>query len=114
VEYVPTYQAPQLFKWKGYWAEVRRERENSNRMGSINIMGEPGQTMGNLLLTYSLFFYFNVIKLTPCSFFRLYTRDMRALSSFIEDARQRYVKTSQPHVTVYTINQVRTHCPLHM
>jgi hypothetical protein len=24
VEYVPTYEAPQLFRWKGYWVEIKR------------------------------------------------------------------------------------------
>lgn len=26
VEYVPTYDAPQLFRWNGYWAEIKRSK----------------------------------------------------------------------------------------
>lgn len=25
VDCVPTYEAPQLFRWKGYWAEIKRD-----------------------------------------------------------------------------------------
>jgi hypothetical protein len=41
--------------------------------------------------------------------FRIYTRDMGALSALVEDAHQRYVKTSRPHVIVHTADQVSPH-----
>ncbi|KDR78146.1 hypothetical protein GALMADRAFT_245173 [Galerina marginata CBS 339.88] len=88
-EYVPTYEEPQLFRWKGYWAEVRRGWGNSRGMGgmaAMNFNGGPGQVAGRLFLT-------------------LYTRDMGALSAIVEEARQRYVKTSRPHVIVHTADQ---------
>jgi hypothetical protein len=25
-EYVPVYDAPQLFRWKGYWVEIKRSK----------------------------------------------------------------------------------------
>jgi hypothetical protein len=33
---------------------------------------------------------------------RLYTRDLSVLSALVEDAHERYIKTTRPHVTVHT------------
>lgn len=41
-EYVPTYSAPQLFRWKGYWVEIRR---TDNRMYNPVMGPEPIATM---------------------------------------------------------------------
>jgi len=37
---------------------------------------------------------------------RIYTRDMGALSALVEDAHERYAKSSRPHVIVHTADQV--------
>lgn len=34
-DYVPTYESPQLFRWRGYWVEVQRYR--------AQIQGNSGQ-----------------------------------------------------------------------
>lgn len=36
----------------------------------------------------------------------MYTRDMGAMAALVEEARQRYVKTSRPHVIVHTAGRV--------
>jgi hypothetical protein len=45
-EYVPTYNAPQLFRWKGYWLEVKRGSERSG--AAVNGV----QQTGRVYLTY--------------------------------------------------------------
>jgi chaperone BCS1 len=47
-EYVPTYNAPQLFRWKGYWLEVKRGSERSG--AAVNGV----QQTGRVYLTYVL------------------------------------------------------------
>ncbi|KAJ3501740.1 hypothetical protein NLJ89_g9203 [Agrocybe chaxingu] len=76
-EYVPTFDQAQLFKWRGYWAEIRR----TNPMIRPGMIGPPSPTM--MYLT-------------------IYTRDMSVLSSFVEEARLGYLKTTRPHVTGQT------------
>jgi chaperone BCS1 len=29
VDYVPTYELPQLFRWQGYWLEIKRNKGSS-------------------------------------------------------------------------------------
>ncbi|KDR78147.1 hypothetical protein GALMADRAFT_245174 [Galerina marginata CBS 339.88] len=79
-DYVPTYEAPQLFQWRGYWVEIKRSPGQAvfTELGS--------QAHMNLYLT-------------------VYTRDMSALSSLVEEARQLYVKKRRPHVIVHTVDQ---------
>ena len=36
----------------------------------------------------------------------MYTRDISVLSALVEDAHERYVKTTSPHVIVHTANTV--------
>ncbi|CAA7264031.1 unnamed protein product [Cyclocybe aegerita] len=84
-EYVPTFEAPQLFKWRGYWVEIKRTNV-AGRLGmmSYNPMGGPiGSTM----------------------YLTIYTRNMSVLSSFVEEARLGYIKTSRPHVIVHSVDQ---------
>ncbi|CAA7264045.1 unnamed protein product [Cyclocybe aegerita] len=78
-EYVPTFDQAQLFKWRGYWAEIRR----ANPMIRPGMIGQPSTTM--MYLT-------------------IYTRDMSVLSSFVEEARLGYLRTTRPHVTVHTVD----------
>jgi len=49
---VPTYQAPQLFRWKGYWAEIKRE------LPSYSFSEEKGSHWSRkIYLTYVLMFF---------------------------------------------------------
>ncbi|KAJ6602094.1 P-loop containing nucleoside triphosphate hydrolase protein [Mycena vulgaris] len=61
VEYVPTYQIPQLFKWSGYWLEIKR----GNDRGAVN----GGQQTARIYVT-------------------IYTLDMDVLSRLVEEARR--------------------------
>ncbi|KAF8200279.1 P-loop containing nucleoside triphosphate hydrolase protein [Pholiota molesta] len=79
-EYVPTYEEAQLFKWKGYWAEIRRT------LGTRFNPALGNQPSSSLYIT-------------------LYTRDMSALSALVDDAKSRYLKKSTPHVIVHSIDQ---------
>ncbi|KAJ7171437.1 P-loop containing nucleoside triphosphate hydrolase protein [Mycena filopes] len=36
-EYVPTYHKPQLFRWRGYWLDIKRTREESEGQSSISL-----------------------------------------------------------------------------
>lgn len=49
-EYVPTYDEPQLFRWRGYWAEIRRGGSNKKQREFDNIGMDNSQ--GKLSLTY--------------------------------------------------------------
>ncbi|KAJ6534266.1 P-loop containing nucleoside triphosphate hydrolase protein [Mycena capillaripes] len=86
-EYVPTYQAPQLFKWDGYWVEITRS--NDSRGGTtINGM-QLGQTGGAR------------ISLT------IYTLNMEVLSNLVEEAKKRYVEVNRPHVVIHLTDSRR-------
>lgn len=74
-DYVPTYELPQLFRWKGYWVEIKRT--------SGGRASQPGQPGGGVI------------------FLSLYTFKMRALSELVEDARERYKEVCRPNVTVH-------------
>ncbi|KAK7464358.1 hypothetical protein VKT23_006525 [Stygiomarasmius scandens] len=77
-EYVPTYESPQLFRWNGYWLEIRRSKAQS--------AGLPPQfgagSAGKIYVT-------------------LYTLDFSVLSQLVEEARQRYVEVSRPDVIIH-------------
>ncbi|KAJ7713413.1 P-loop containing nucleoside triphosphate hydrolase protein [Mycena metata] len=78
-EYVPTYQAPQLFKWRGYWVEIKRG--NTHAGASMHMNGVVQHTSRLSLTIYSL--------------------DMNVLSELVEAARLRYVEVNRPHVTIH-------------
>ncbi|KAF9556916.1 P-loop containing nucleoside triphosphate hydrolase protein [Agrocybe pediades] len=84
-EYVPTYEDAQLFRFGGYWMEVKRGWGNNRINGQVFING-AGNVVGRLSLT-------------------IYTRDMGALSALVKEARRRYLETSRPHVVVHSIDQ---------
>ncbi|KAJ6505739.1 P-loop containing nucleoside triphosphate hydrolase protein [Mycena vitilis] len=81
-EYVPTYQAPQLFKWKGYWVEIKRGNERSGATVNGN------QQTSRIFLT-------------------IYTLDMGALSRLVEEAKTRYVEVNRPHVVIHVTDTRR-------
>ncbi|KAF7979724.1 hypothetical protein HWV62_41082 [Athelia sp. TMB] len=78
-EYVPSFGAPQLFRWKGYWVEITRQKDTQMApYGNYN-------TLQSLHLI-------------------IYTRDLNALSALVEEARLRYCETSRRHVAVHSVD----------
>ncbi|KAJ6565227.1 P-loop containing nucleoside triphosphate hydrolase protein [Mycena vulgaris] len=78
-EYVPTYQIPQLFKWRGYWLEIKR----GNDRAAVN----GGQQTARIYVT-------------------IYTLDMDVLSRLVEEARTRYAEVNRPHVVIHLTDSV--------
>ncbi|KAJ7062705.1 hypothetical protein C8F01DRAFT_1134999 [Mycena amicta] len=81
-EYVPTYQRPQLFRWRGYWVEIQRS-------GNITAVDTPAGPYGGQGTSMAV---------------TIYTLDMNVLSDFVEDAYERYVQVNRPHVVVHMID----------
>ncbi|KAF5378485.1 hypothetical protein D9615_007136 [Tricholomella constricta] len=82
-DYVPTYKMPQIFRWKGYWIEIKRN-ETGRRLSDQG--GFSPSTM----------------------YISIYTLDMKVLYSFVEETRKRYKEVSRPHVTVYMADMARS------
>ncbi|RDB27534.1 putative mitochondrial chaperone BCS1-A [Hypsizygus marmoreus] len=79
-DYVPTYEMPQLFRWKGYWVEIKRNKDSRQ---TFNFSSPSGpKTFATMIIS-------------------IYTLDMNVLSSLIAEARARYQETSRPNVTVH-------------
>ncbi|KAG6889201.1 hypothetical protein C0995_002661 [Termitomyces sp. Mi166 len=83
-DYVPTYKMAQLFRWKGYWIEVKR----SSSKGSI-----PDHHMQG---GYS----------PSTIYISIYTLDMNVLYKFVEETRVRYKEVSRPNVVVHMADMV--------
>ncbi|TFK37900.1 P-loop containing nucleoside triphosphate hydrolase protein [Crucibulum laeve] len=83
-DYVPTYQMPHLFRWNGYWVEIKRSQGESS-LSSAGIHA----TSSTLFLT-------------------LYTLNMNAISELVEDARLRYIEVSRPNVIIHSVD-MNTH-----
>lgn len=47
-----------------------------------------------------------VVTDTVIQIFRIYSQDVNALSDLIEDARQLYLRVSQPNVTIHSVSSV--------
>jgi chaperone BCS1 len=77
-DYVPLYEAPQLFRWNGYWLEVKDSQVNQPI-----VMYDAPRNPASLCIT-------------------IYTLDMSVLSKLVEEARLRYIEASKPHVTIHS------------
>ncbi|KAJ7175038.1 P-loop containing nucleoside triphosphate hydrolase protein [Mycena crocata] len=78
-EYVPTYQLPQLFRWRGRWLEIKRSNDgNSARYTTAGTY----QAVQSIYVT-------------------IYTLDMNQLSDLVEDARKRYMEVNRPNVIIH-------------
>ncbi|KAF8055229.1 P-loop containing nucleoside triphosphate hydrolase protein [Lyophyllum atratum] len=75
-DYVPTYKMPQLFRWKGYWVEIKRSQD---RQATEHQGGYAPATI----------------------FLSIYTLNMNILYNFVEATRVRYKEVSRPNVTVH-------------
>ncbi|KAK0480449.1 P-loop containing nucleoside triphosphate hydrolase protein [Armillaria luteobubalina] len=83
-EYVPEYAKPQIFRWGGYWLEIKRTDGffTGNRAAS-----GPPSGGGTIYVT-------------------VYTTDMSILSRLVEEARRRYINVSKPNVIVHSTEAV--------
>ncbi|KAJ6451633.1 P-loop containing nucleoside triphosphate hydrolase protein [Mycena sanguinolenta] len=75
-DYVPTYEAPQLFRWRRYWVEVVRYR--------TQIQGANGQVQQTAAIVLTVF-----------------TRDISVLSELVEEAHRGYQDKIKPFVTIF-------------
>lgn len=76
-DYVPTYELPQLFRWNGYWLEIKRSK------GTPTYTQMGAQSASTIFIT-------------------VYTLDMTVVSQLVEAARLRYVEVSRPNVIIHT------------
>ncbi|KAF8636097.1 hypothetical protein AX17_003802 [Amanita inopinata Kibby_2008] len=83
-EYVPKYNQPHLFKWKGYWVEIQRVVKPVDQLSAV-YSGQPAVTSCSMLLT-------------------MYTLSIDALSNLVEEARLHYIEGRRPHVIVHGID----------
>jgi chaperone BCS1 len=81
-DYVPTYESPQLFRWRGYWVEVQRYRAQVQGTG-----GQPQQT--------------------AAIFLTVFTRNLSVLSELVEEAHRGYQNKIKPFVTIFLADSVR-------
>ncbi|KAF8128052.1 P-loop containing nucleoside triphosphate hydrolase protein [Mycena galopus ATCC 62051] len=84
-EYVPMYTQPQLFRWRGYWVEIKRTGNGSNQdvmQGPYAMPGRYGASGSSISVT-------------------VYTLDMNVMSDLVEDARKRYLEVNRPNVVIY-------------
>ena len=57
-EYVPVYEAPQLFRWKGYWVEIKRSKGPAIFNPELG-----GQLSATMYLTWVFYFYGSILLL---------------------------------------------------
>ncbi|KAJ7166454.1 P-loop containing nucleoside triphosphate hydrolase protein [Mycena crocata] len=75
-DYVPTYESPQLFCWRGYWVEVQRFRAQVQGTG-----GQPQQAAAIYLTVF--------------------TRNLSVISELVEEAHRGYQQKIKPYVTIF-------------
>ncbi|KAJ7884938.1 hypothetical protein B0H13DRAFT_2045346 [Mycena leptocephala] len=89
-EYVPMYRQPQLFRWRGYWVEIKRTGNGPNGGGHpvpyALAVRASGHYVGNGGSSISI---------------TVYTLDMNVLSDLVEEARLRYLEVNRPNVVIY-------------
>ncbi|KDQ59685.1 hypothetical protein JAAARDRAFT_126837 [Jaapia argillacea MUCL 33604] len=76
VEYVPMYSSPHLFKWRGYWFEIRETEEN---------VGGPWHSVSESRLHLTV-----------------YTLDVSVIAAFINEAKARYEQTYGEEVVLHS------------
>jgi chaperone BCS1 len=110
-EYVPTYDAPQIFRWNGYWVEIKRNKSTPSFNPEFG--GQASTTMYMTWASTPPMFSFRISD-SQFTMTRIYTRNMSAITSLVEEARRRYLETSRPMVVVHTADQVSLSlsCPL--
>ncbi|KAJ6602231.1 P-loop containing nucleoside triphosphate hydrolase protein [Mycena sp. CBHHK59/15] len=82
-DYVPTYESPQLFRWRGYWVEIQRYRAQVQGAG-----GQPQQAAA-------------IYVTCVVSFHSVFTRTLSVLSELVEEAHRGYQTKIKPYVTIF-------------
>ncbi|KAJ7072498.1 P-loop containing nucleoside triphosphate hydrolase protein, partial [Mycena amicta] len=72
-DYVPTYESPQLFRWRGYWVEVQRFQ--------TLVRASNGHTQQ-----------------TAAVFLTVFTRQISVLSELVEEAHRGYQRKTKPYI----------------
>ncbi|KAJ7644466.1 P-loop containing nucleoside triphosphate hydrolase protein [Roridomyces roridus] len=75
-DYVPAYESPQLFLWRGYWVEVQRCR--------AQVQANTGQPQQSTAI-----------------FLTVFTRKLSVLSELVEEAHRGYQQKIKPYVTIF-------------
>ncbi|KAJ7243767.1 P-loop containing nucleoside triphosphate hydrolase protein [Mycena rebaudengoi] len=75
-DYVPSYESPQLFRWRGTWVEIQRYRAQVQGAG-----GQPQQV--------------------AAIYVTVFTRDLSVLSELVEEAHRGYQAKIKPYVTIF-------------
>ncbi|KAI3615012.1 mitochondrial chaperone bcs1 [Moniliophthora roreri] len=78
-DYVPTYELPQIFRWNGYWLEIKRTKG----VGMPAMPQYGMQTFGGTI------------------FVTIYSLNIGVLSDFVEEARRSYLEVSKPDVIIH-------------
>ncbi|KAJ7679555.1 hypothetical protein DFH06DRAFT_1465587 [Mycena polygramma] len=81
-EYVPLYRQPQLFRWRGYWVEIKRTGADAGPHAMQGPYAYAGHEGSSIDIT-------------------VYTLNMNVLSDLVEDARLRYLEVNRPNVVIY-------------
>ncbi|EIN08798.1 P-loop containing nucleoside triphosphate hydrolase protein [Punctularia strigosozonata HHB-11173 SS5] len=76
-DYVPSFEEPLLFRWNGYWVDVSK---STSMLGQLPYV--PQVPKGAIHVT-------------------IFTRNLKALSDLVEEARLRYQENGRPRVTVH-------------
>ncbi|KAF5353254.1 hypothetical protein D9756_007929 [Leucocoprinus leucothites] len=97
-EYVPTYDLPQLFRWKPYWIEIKRTK---GQAPSASPFGPAGGGTGASIFLTAIFLD---ICVDDVKWNRIYTLDMSVLSKLVETAKKQYFEVSRPHVIVHAVS----------
>ncbi|KAH6912123.1 mitochondrial chaperone BCS1 [Coprinopsis sp. MPI-PUGE-AT-0042] len=84
VDFVPTYELPHLFRWKGYWIETKRSSSGLGPMMTPPPFG--GFNPGAIVLT-------------------IYSIDVQVLQEFVHNARTRYLEHGRSSVILHSASQ---------
>ncbi|KAJ6476495.1 hypothetical protein C8R47DRAFT_659965 [Mycena vitilis] len=93
-EYVPLYRQPQLFRWRGYWVEIKRTGSDAGPHAMQGPYAYSGHGGSSIDIT-------------------IYTLDMNVLSDLVEDARLRYLEVNRPNVVIYLTDSQPQFSPHH-
>ncbi|KAF4571151.1 hypothetical protein EYR36_008479 [Pleurotus pulmonarius] len=80
IEYVPSFDTPQIFRWNGYWLEVMKDTPKLQTTPQVWTTPRPGSVAGLCL--------------------NMYTLKQDALRDFISEAKEHYIETSKQKVIV--------------
>ncbi|KZT21329.1 P-loop containing nucleoside triphosphate hydrolase protein [Neolentinus lepideus HHB14362 ss-1] len=94
-DFVPIYDVPYLFRWKGYWFEFQKSRDPGARDVMINMNMEMGGPPDAGFIDLKVF-----------------SRDINMLSRFVEDAHQSFIQSREQRVIIRSADR-GVHNPYH-